>query len=66
MFQNDYIHEHAQTFDFYLLGKEYPFRIGVKFNDNEEISGTTAATNDKTLVPSGVLGFKLEWWQNSC
>jgi len=49
-----------------VCSKEYPFRIGVKFNDNEEISGTTAATNDKTLVPSGVLGFKLEWWQNSC
>ena len=47
-------------------GRQYPFRLGVKFNDNEEISGTAPNTNDKALVPSGILGFKLEWYQGSC
>ena len=40
----------------YSTGRHYPFRLGVKFNDNEEISGTGANTNDKTLLPGGILG----------
>ena len=40
----------------YSTGRHYPFRLGVKFNDNEEISGTTSATNDKVLAPGGIIG----------
>ena len=50
----------------YPTGRQYPFRLGVKFNDNEEISGTAPNANDKALVPGGILGFKLEWYQGSC
>lgn len=49
-----------------VCSRQYPFRLGVKFNDNEEISGTAPNTNDKALVPGGILGFKLEWYQGSC
>ena len=40
----------------YSTGRQYPFRLGVKFNDNEEISSATATGNDKDEFPSGIIG----------
>ena len=46
--------------------RQHPFRVGVVFNDNEAVGGTTSATNDLTLAPAGIIGFKLEFFQGTC
>ena len=51
-----------------LLGRIYPFTLGVYFNDNEECTAATgaAATCETDTLPGGITGFALNFVQQSC
>lgn len=44
------------------------FRLPCFLADADEVaSGTADQTNTETDgFPGGIIGFKLDWWQNSC
>merc|ERR1712038_957820 len=49
--------------------RNLPFRVGVKFDDNEVHTAATADTanvGEQNAFPGGIIGFKLTYFQRSC
>jgi len=45
--------------------RQAPFTVTVKMDDNEVATGTAANTNEQTVAPSGLVGFQLNFAQQT-
>ena len=50
---------------FLFLARNAPFTVTVKMDDQEVATGTTAQTNEQTTSPSGLVGFQLNFAQQT-
>ena len=53
----------------FLSGRNIPFRVGVNFDGYEYQTSMTAdmaQLNEEILIPAGIIGFKLTYWQVPC
>ena len=50
----------------YISGKESPFRVGVHFDTFEYCDADNTIICELNTAPSGLIGFKLIYWQNTC
>merc|ERR1719273_2634638 len=59
----------AQTASATVCTRNQPFRVGVKFDDNEIHTAATASMaqlGEQSQFPGGITGFKLTYFQRSC
>jgi len=59
----------AQTSSATVCTRNQPFRVGVKFDDNEIHTANTASMahlGEQSQFPGGITGFKLTYFQRSC
>ena len=62
-------HVHNRSFHFLFLARRSPFVVGVNFDDDEiaTASGTAKLkVNEQMVLPGGIIGFKLYFWQVAC
>ena len=47
-------------------GQAVPFEISFISDDNEQASGDAAINNEAEIAPGGIVGFSLDYTQQSC
>ena len=57
-------------FSFKISAKRKPFRVGVRFDEDEVCSAAKAESCEWDMgsnhAPGGITGFKLTYWQTAC